>query len=245
MGFRSGDWLGHSRTLICFFLSHSFVALAICFGSLSCWKTHPRPIFSALTEGRRLSPKISRYMAPFILPSVSRPVPLAEKHPQSIRFPPPCFTVGMVFLGLYSILVSSDHITFSQASSGSSRCSLANFRRACTCAFFSRGTLRAQQDFNPSRCNVLLMVLFVTVVPTAFPIAPTVVNFSPSCLLIFFVSGKTYKISKGSNNYCSQCKLPTCQCNGKRQCTFKPGISYWYSDCLTVWQADVWSGMSN
>ena len=51
MGFRSGDWLGHSRTFICFFFSHSFVALAICFGSLSCWKTHPQPIFSALTEG--------------------------------------------------------------------------------------------------------------------------------------------------------------------------------------------------
>ena len=33
MGFRSGNWLGHSRTLICFFLSHSFVALAVCFGS--------------------------------------------------------------------------------------------------------------------------------------------------------------------------------------------------------------------
>ena len=115
----------------------------------------------------------------------SRPVPLVEKHPQSIRFPPPCFTVGMVFLGLYSaflflqtrrvelmpnssILVSSDHITFSQASSGSSRCSLAHFRRACTCAFFSRGTLHVQQDFNPSRCSVFLMVLFVTVVPTAF-----------------------------------------------------------------------------
>ena len=144
-------------------------------------------------------------------------------------YSPPCFTVGMVFLGLYSafrflqtrrvelmpnssILVSSDHITFSQASSGSFRCSLANFRRACTCAFFSRGTLRAQQDFNPSWCSVLLMVLFVNVVPTAFRsftssscvvlipdlslavtlyffhfliIAPTVVNFSPSCLLIF------------------------------------------------------------
>ena len=149
MRFRSGDWLGHSRTLICFFLSHCFVALAVCFGSLSCWKTHPRPIFSALTEGRRLSPKLSRYMAPFILPSIrwSHPVHLAEKQPQSIRFPSPCFTVGMVFLGLYStflflqtqwvklmpnssILVSSDHITFSQASSGSSRCSLANFRSA-------------------------------------------------------------------------------------------------------------------
>ena len=252
MGFRSGYWLGHSRTLICFFLRDSFVVLAVCFWSLSCWKTHPRPIFSALTEGRRLSPKISQYMAPFILPSIwwSHPVPLDEEHPQSIRFPPPCFTVGMVFFRLYSaflflqtrqvelmlnssILVPSDHITFSQASSGSSRCSLANFRRACTCAFFSRGILRPQQDFNPSRCSVLLMVLYVTVVPTAFrsltssscvvlgwsltflvitdiprgeilrgapdrgrlavtlsffhflTIAPTVVYFSPSCLLIF------------------------------------------------------------
>ena len=123
--------------------------MAVFFGSLSCWKTHPWTIFSALTEERRLSPKISWYMATFILPSIrwSRPVPLAEKHPQSIRFPPQCFTAGMVFLGLYSaflflqtrrvelmpnssILVSSDHIT-SQAFSGSSRFSLANFRRAC------------------------------------------------------------------------------------------------------------------
>ena len=107
MGFRSRDWLGHSRTLICFFLSHSFVALPVCFWLLSCWMIHPRPIFSALTEGRRLSPNISWCMAPFILPSIgwSRPVPLAEKHPKSIRFPPPCFTVGMVFLGLYSVFI--------------------------------------------------------------------------------------------------------------------------------------------
>ncbi len=48
MGLRSGDWLGHARTLMCFFLSHSFVALAACFGSLSCWNTHPRSIFNAL-----------------------------------------------------------------------------------------------------------------------------------------------------------------------------------------------------
>ncbi len=49
IGFRSGDWLGHSRTLMCFFLSHSFVALAVCFGSFSwCWNTHPQPIFNAL-----------------------------------------------------------------------------------------------------------------------------------------------------------------------------------------------------
>uniref|UniRef100_A0A8C5N124 Sterol regulatory element-binding protein cleavage-activating protein n=1 Tax=Leptobrachium leishanense TaxID=445787 RepID=A0A8C5N124_9ANUR len=36
MGLRSGDWLGHSRTLICFLRSHSFVARAVCLGSLSC-----------------------------------------------------------------------------------------------------------------------------------------------------------------------------------------------------------------
>ncbi len=41
-------------------------------------------------------------MAPFIVPLMrcSCPVPLAEKHPQSIMFPPPCLTVGMVFLGV-------------------------------------------------------------------------------------------------------------------------------------------------
>ncbi len=98
-----------------------------------------------LTEGRRLLAKILQYMAPSILPSIgcSRSVPFAEKHPQSMMFPPPCFTVGMVFLGLYSsfyllqtrrvefipksyILVSSDHMTFPHASSGSSRWSLTN-----------------------------------------------------------------------------------------------------------------------
>uniref|UniRef100_A0AAX7UCT8 NADH dehydrogenase [ubiquinone] iron-sulfur protein 5 n=1 Tax=Astatotilapia calliptera TaxID=8154 RepID=A0AAX7UCT8_ASTCA len=45
MGLRSGDWLGHSRTFKCFLRSHSFVARAVCFGSLSCWKTQPRFIF--------------------------------------------------------------------------------------------------------------------------------------------------------------------------------------------------------
>ncbi len=47
-GMKVWSWLGHSRTLICFFLRHSFVALAVCFGSLSCCNTHPRPIFNAL-----------------------------------------------------------------------------------------------------------------------------------------------------------------------------------------------------
>ncbi len=64
MGWRSGDWLDHSRTLMCFFLSHSFVALAVCFGSLSCWKTHPWPIFSVLAEESRFSSNNLRYIGP-------------------------------------------------------------------------------------------------------------------------------------------------------------------------------------
>ncbi len=60
----------------------------------------PRHIFSVLTEGRRFLSNILRYMAPSIGPSMwwSRPVPLAEKQPQSMMFPPRCLTVGMVFL---------------------------------------------------------------------------------------------------------------------------------------------------
>ncbi len=104
MGLRSGDWLGHSRTLKYFLRSHSFVARAVCLGSLSCWKTQPCFIFNALADGRRFSIKISRYMAPFILSftQISRPGPFAEKQPQSMMFPPPCFTVGMVFFGCNS-----------------------------------------------------------------------------------------------------------------------------------------------
>ena len=146
--------------------SHSLVALAVCVGSLSCWKT--QPLTESLTKRRRLLAKISRYIAPSILPSIrcSRHVPFSEKHPQRMMFPPPCFTVGVVFLGLYSsffflqtrrvefrlkssIFVSSDHMNFSHSSSRSSRWSLTNFRWAWTCAGLSRGTLRALQDFNP------------------------------------------------------------------------------------------------
>ncbi len=118
------------------------------------------------------------------LNTVQSSCPLCRKAPPKHDFPPPCFTVGMVFLGLYSsfflqarrvefipksyILVSSDHMTFSHASSGSSRWSLANFRRAWTCAGLSRGTLHALQDFNPWRCSVLLMVNVEIVVPALF-----------------------------------------------------------------------------
>ncbi len=69
-------------------------------------------------------------------------------------------------------------MTFSQSSSGSSKCSLANFRRAWTCTGLSRGTRLALQDFSPWRRSVLLMVAFVTLVPAlcrSFTRSPRVV----------------------------------------------------------------------
>ncbi len=92
------------------------------------------------------------------LNTVQSSCPLCRKAPPKHDVSTPCFTVGIVFLGLYSsfflqirrvefipksnILVSSDHMTVSHASSGSSRWSLADFRRAWTCAGLSRGTCR-------------------------------------------------------------------------------------------------------
>ena len=125
-----------------------------------------------------------------------------------MMIPPPCFTVGMVFFGCNSaffvlqtgraeflpksyILVSSDHMTFSQSSSGSSKCSLAKFRRAWTCTGLSRGTHLALQDFSPWRRSVLLMVGFVTLVPAlcrAITRAPDVVRGFLRTILVIILT---------------------------------------------------------
>src|SRR4029434_1205391 len=65
-----------------------------------------------------------------------------------------------------------------QPSIESFKCSLATFRRPCTCASFCRGTLRVLQYFTPLRRSVLPMVVLVTVVPAAlrsFTSSPCVV----------------------------------------------------------------------
>ena len=66
IGFRSWLWLGHSRTFLSLFLSHSNVALVVCFVSLSCWKVNFCPNFSFHAEGRRFSSRIFLY---FVLSS--------------------------------------------------------------------------------------------------------------------------------------------------------------------------------
>ncbi len=61
-----------------FFLSHSFVALAVCFKSLSCWNTHPRPSFNALAGFNALALTVHAVHADT---TCSCPVPLAETAP--------------------------------------------------------------------------------------------------------------------------------------------------------------------
>ncbi len=92
-------------------------------------------------------------MAPFILSftQISRPGPFAEKQPQSMMFPPPCFTVGMAFFGCNSAFWAGGHI---------------------------RGTCLALQDLSPWRRSVLLTVAYVTLVPAlcrSFTRSPRVV----------------------------------------------------------------------
>ena len=50
IGFKSGDWLGHSSSFIFFLWNQLRVSLAVCLGSLSCWNVHPRFIFSILVD---------------------------------------------------------------------------------------------------------------------------------------------------------------------------------------------------
>ncbi len=98
IGFKSGLWLGHSRTFTELSCSHSFVILAVCLGSLSCWKMNLHPSLRSRALWSRFSSRMSLYIAAFIFPSIltSLPVPAAEKHPHSMMLPRPCSTVGMV-----------------------------------------------------------------------------------------------------------------------------------------------------
>ncbi len=162
MGLRSRDWLDHSKTLMCFFLSHSFVALAVCLGSLSCWNTHPRPILNALALTVH-----GPAHRPFDVVQLS--CPFSRKAPPKQNVSTSMFNGGDGDLGVIDSIppppntaswVDAKELNFwSQL--------LANFRRACTCVFLSRGTLRELQDFSLSRHSVLPIVFLLTMVPAA------------------------------------------------------------------------------
>ena len=186
IGFRSGDWLGHYRTLMRFVVSHASTLFAVCLGSLLCWNPKRCPKHSSHTETWRFSANISLYITPFILPSTWTrwPVPELEKQPHSMMLPPPCFTVGMVFRGLNaspffhlivflvlwlksSIFVLSDHSTLSHWARESETCAQANLRRAARCLLDLSGTFHGWCTATPILFTALVTVDFETWMPTA------------------------------------------------------------------------------
>lgn len=66
----------------CFFQCHSLGSLAVGFMWLCSWKTQPGPIYTDLSEGRRLLPNIWQYATSSILSATrcSGLVLFAEKH---------------------------------------------------------------------------------------------------------------------------------------------------------------------
>lgn len=84
LGFKSVLLLGHLKTKQS--QSQSFLILAVCLGSLSCWKINLYPSLRSRVLLRRLS---SRYIMDFIFPSTltTLPGPATKKRPHSMILP--------------------------------------------------------------------------------------------------------------------------------------------------------------
>ncbi len=211
MGLRSGDWLGHSRTLKCFLRSHSFVARAVCWDHCHAKRSsHISSSMPLLMEGGFHSKSHDTWPHSFFpLHRSVVLVPLQKNSPKAWCFTPmlhskygvlwmqlsilsPPNTTSWVFtkkfyfgfIWPYDILPILFWII---------KCSLANFRRAWTCTGLSRGTRLALQDLSPWRRSVLLMVAFVTLVPAlcrSFTRSPRVVlGFLLTVLVIIWPHG--------------------------------------------------------
>lgn len=94
-----------------FVLSRSWLFPALCFGSLSCWRTRGlrlRP--SCLTPGCTFRPRMHWQSWDFIVPCTDsrHPVPDVTKQPQKILAPPPRFT--LVFFSLCASFFASLNI---------------------------------------------------------------------------------------------------------------------------------------
>ena len=151
IGLKTGLWLGHSRTFRELSRSHSYVILAVCLGSLSCWKMNLSPSLTSWALWSRFSARIFLYFALFIFPSTqtSLPIPATEKHPHSMMITQLCFTVKMVpgFLQMWrlafrpksSILFSSDQRNLFLMIWESFRFLLANSKRGVICLLLGSG----------------------------------------------------------------------------------------------------------
>ena len=162
IGFKSGFWLGYSRTVRDLSRSHFCNVLAMCLGWLSCWKVNLHPSLRTCSRELRISLRISLYFALFIFASIltSLPVPAAKKHPYSMMLPPPCFTVKMVPGFLQTWLLAFRPILFLMVWE-SLRCILANSEQAVMCLLLRSGfhltTLSSRSDWWSAAGMVVLL----------------------------------------------------------------------------------------
>ena len=91
-----GFWLGQSRTFRNLSGSQSCVVLAVCLGSLSCWKVNLHPSLRTLEhvfiKDLPVLCSVLLCLDPDLSPSLCR----WKNIPNSMMLPPPCFTVEMV-----------------------------------------------------------------------------------------------------------------------------------------------------
>ena len=133
------------------------LTLLLCLGSLSCWNTHFSGIYSS-AYGNIISSSTLMYSNWFMVDSIWKigPTLQYEKHPHTMIFVPPCFTV---YCGLNSvpggrlmycrrpldlkrtILLSSFHRMLRHFSLGQSIGSMAKFEPILHMPFFNNGAL--------------------------------------------------------------------------------------------------------
>ena len=169
IGFRSGDWAGHTISWILLSWNHSVASLETYFGSLSCWKRkslQQRPAKRAEDQSQRS--RMPTYCFASIRPSVkwSSPTPLALMDPQTISLPPPPLTILTMCWGwsgppcfhhpqtrpsncIWLILVSSDQRTWFQSSGVQPRCCLVKANQRCQWIFLrTSGNWKTSLDGN-------------------------------------------------------------------------------------------------
>ena len=93
--FKSGLWLGHSRTLR-LVLKRLLCCLGCVLRVIVLLEGEPSPQSEVLSALEKVFIKDLSVLCSVRLSLDSLPVPAAEKHPHSMMLAPPCFTIGMV-----------------------------------------------------------------------------------------------------------------------------------------------------
>ncbi len=105
IGFRSGDILGHWITFTLLFFRNPTVALDVCLGSLSCWKSARRP--RARSDGSIFYFSIEQYICEFMdAINEMQLLDTSSTQPHIRTLPPPCFTVESIIFFLRSCDIS-------------------------------------------------------------------------------------------------------------------------------------------